>query len=43
MLMSVVKVLMAVIILVQTLLGATSAPVSQATVWQVIAKCVMVS
>ena len=43
MLMSVLKVLTAVIILVQTLLGATSALVTRATVWQPIDKCVMVS
>ena len=41
--MSVLKALMVVIILVQILLGAIPAPVTQGTIWQVIGKCVVVS
>lgn len=41
--MNVLKALMAVIILVQILLGAIPATVTQGTVWQVIGKYVVVS
>ena len=43
MLMNVLKEQMAVLRLVQTQLGTTHVPVTQAIIWQVTDKCVMVS